>query len=147
MMRLSLSSVLVGVVIGVFVLGQDEALASRPGENGDRHFRKSDRGPGILTDRLERRKIAREERREKVLAATEESSSTFMKSTGKREAAKVDAVDRKLKKAEPEKRREGQTAPVEARTVRETRRGPGRAGKGAGPVKRRRVVLKPLFGN
>ena len=107
MMRLSLSSVLVGVVIGVFVLGQDEALALRPGENGDRHFRKSERGPGILTDRLERRKIAREERREKVLAVTEESSSTVMKSTGKREAAKVDAVDRKLKKAEPEKRREG----------------------------------------
>ncbi len=146
-MKLSLSSAFLGLVVGFLVLGQSAGLAGWPGEIGDRHFRKSQRGPGILTERLEKRKVAREASREKAHAAAEEGSAKVSNSAGKRETAKGNTEGEPLLVSMAKKRRDGRSIQGGARTVREARRGPGRGGKGSGPAKRRRVVLKPLFGN
>jgi len=139
-----------GCVIGVLVLGQSEGLAGRPGKLGDRHFRKSERGPGILTDRLAKRKIAREASREKVRsAAAAAESSRGANATRKRNEPKRDNVGRQSLETASESEKRGDRSEVqrEPGTVRETLRVPGRSGKGTGPTKRRRVILKPLFGN
>lgn len=135
------------------MLGQGDGLAGRPWQIGDRHFRKSELGPGIFAERLEKRKIAREVRREKALAAAEDEDPAKV-NKGKGAEADVDAaenpnaVERSTVRSESsDKGREVRSIKSDGRNVRIKRRGTGHGGKGTGPATRRRVVLKPLFGN
>ena len=132
----------------ICVLGLGDGLARRPGETGDRHFRKSARGPGIFTARLEKRKEARKEAREKALAAAEERRDPEENSSaGEVRETAVDPASRSAMRTESAGGREPRSSNRGSQTAREKRRAPGRRGKGSGVVNRRRVVLKPLFGN
>ena len=162
-MSSSLSFVVVGLVVGVLLqVSQGDGLARRPGHLDDRFFKKkekAERGPGILTDRVERRNKVREARREKALAAAEASSKkdssvaddqevkTASAAAGESRSTSVAESTSKEKALRGAQGSSRSSARGDGPTIREKRRGAGRAGKGTGPSKRRRVVLKPLFGN
>lgn len=131
-MRLPVTFV-VCVAVGVLALGRGESLARRPGELGDRHFRSAKKGSGVLSGRMERRKEMRATERKLAVVKAEGVSATNG-ATGQALLSKSDGRSATVRDVAKKK------------TVRIKQRGPGRGGRGTGPVTRRRVVLKPLFG-
>lgn len=140
-------SVLV-LITSCLMLTQEEGQARRPGEARNPFAKQAER-PGIFTGAVERRKAARELARAPRTESKEVQAakgSTEKRPAERNESVKKVATNKKAesKKAEAKKAPSTSKAARKVRTV--TKGEPGRRGKGGGPLRRRRSVLQPLFG-